>query len=83
MSILTLVVILGVVILFNDWKAYLFDEEFAYIIGVRTAFLEYLLLILIAMTVVVLIRVVGIILALSLLTIPAAAAAMACGSLIK
>ncbi|MDD4630339.1 MAG: metal ABC transporter permease, partial [Eubacteriales bacterium] len=83
MSILTLVVILVVVILFNDWKAYLFDEEFAYIIGVRTAFLEYLLLILIAMTVVVLIRVVGIILALSLLTIPAAAAAMACGSLKK
>ena len=83
MSILTLVVILVVVILFNDWKAYLFDEEFAYIIGVRTAFLEYLLLILIAMTVVVLIRVVGIILALSLLTIPAAAAAMVTGSLKK
>lgn len=83
MSILTLVVILVVVILFNDWKAYLFDEEFAYIIGARTAFLEYLLLILIAMTVVVLIRVVGIILALSLLTIPAATAAMACGSLKK
>jgi len=83
MSILTLAAILVVIILFNDWKAYLFDEEFAYIIGVRTTFLEYLLLILIAMTVVVLIRVVGIILALSLLTIPAAAAAMVFGSLKK
>jgi zinc transport system permease protein len=66
--ILTFIVTAIVVLLYNDWKAYLFDEEFASIIGVRTAFLEYLLLILIAMTIVVLIRVVGIILVLALLT---------------
>lgn len=73
---LTLIVMLVILVLFNDWKAYLFDEEFASIIGIKTAFLEYLLLVLIAMTVVVLIRVVGIILVLALLTAPAAIAGM-------
>lgn len=73
---LTLIVSLVIVILFNDWKAYLFDEEFAKIIGIKTCLLEYLLLLLIAMTVVVLIRVVGIILVLALLTAPAAIAGM-------
>lgn len=73
---LTFIVILVIFILFNDWKAYLFDEEFASIIGIKTAFLEYLLLVLIAMSVVVLIRVVGIILVLALLTAPAAIAGM-------
>jgi len=76
MVCLTLIVTLVIVSLFNNWKAYLFDEEFASIIGIRTAFLEYLLLVLIAMTVVVLIRVVGIILVLALLTAPAATAGM-------
>ena len=76
MVILTVIVVLIIVSLFNNWKAYLFDEEFASIIGIKSAFLEYLLLILIAMTVVVLIRVVGIILVLALLTAPAATAAM-------
>lgn len=80
---LTLIVIFVIVMLFNDWKAYLFDEEFAAIKGVRTAFLEYLLLILIAMTVVVLIRVVGIILVLALLTAPAAMASVFTSSLKK
>ncbi|HEX3023429.1 MAG TPA: metal ABC transporter permease [Lachnospiraceae bacterium] len=76
MMVITLIVILVVVILFHDLKAYLFDEEFASIIGIKTAFLEYLLLILIAATVVVLIRVAGIILVLALLTAPAATAAI-------
>jgi ABC-type Mn2+/Zn2+ transport systems, permease components len=73
---LTFLVVLVVVALFNNWKAYLFDEEFASIIGMNTAFLEYLLLILVAMTVVVLIRVAGIIMVLALLTAPAAVAGM-------
>jgi len=76
MVLLTLIVVFVVIALFNDWKTYLFDEEFASIIGIKTAFLEYLLLILIAMTVVVLIRVAGIILVLALLTAPAATASM-------
>ena len=80
---LTFIVTLVIVSLYNDWKAYLFDEEFASIIGIRTAFLDYLLLILIAMTVVVLIRVVGIILVLALLTAPAATAGMITSNLRK
>ena len=76
MLIVTALVLAVVVALFNAWKAYLFDEEFASIIGVKTVFLEYLLLVLVAMTVVVLIRVAGIILVLALLTAPAAMAGL-------
>ena len=57
-----------IVILFNYWKAYLFDDELASILGIKTGFLEYLLFVLIAISVVVLIRVVGIILVLPLFT---------------
>ena len=83
MICLSFIVMLVIIVLFNDWKAYLFDEEFASIIGIKTAFLEYLLLVLIAMTVVVLIRVVGIILVLALLTAPAATAGMLTSNLKK
>jgi len=76
MIILSFIVVFIVIALFHDWKAYLFDEEFASIIGIKTAFLDYLLLVLIAMTVVVLIRVAGIILVLALLTAPPAMASL-------
>ena len=76
MAALTFIVLVCIIALFHDWKAYLFDEEFASILGVKTAVLEYLLLFLIAMSVVVLIRVVGIILVLALLTAPAASSAL-------
>lgn len=76
MSILSAIVLLVVIMLFNYWKAYLFDEEFTTIMGINTAFLDYLLLLLIAMAVVVLIRVVGIILVLALFTAPPAIAEM-------
>lgn len=76
MIVLTFLVVLLVAAFFHNWKAYLFDEEFAFIIGIKTVFLEYLLLLLVAMTVVVLIRVAGIIMVLALLTAPAAAAGM-------
>ena len=72
MIFMTVIVLLAITILYNNWKAYLFDEEFASILGMKTAFLDYLLLILIAASVVALIRVVGIILVLALLTAPAA-----------
>ncbi len=80
---LTITVIIVIVALFNDWKAYLFDEEFAMIRGIKSAFLEYLLLVLIAMTIVVVIRVVGIILILALLAAPAAAAGILTSNLKK
>lgn len=83
MAILTLVVFVIIASLFNNWKAYLFDEEFAAITGIKTEWLRYMLLVLIAMTVVVLIRVVGIVLALALLTAPAATASMLTNSLRK
>ena len=76
MIILSFLVVFIVIALFHDWKAYLFDEEFASIIGIKTVFLEYLLLVLVAMTVVVLIRVAGIILVLALLTAPSAMASL-------
>lgn len=74
MAFLTLIVVLVITMLYNYWKAYMFDEEFAAIVGMNTNFLEYLLFILIAMSVVVLIRVVGIIMVLALFTAPTAIA---------
>jgi zinc transport system permease protein len=76
MVILTLVVVLVFILFYQHWKAFLFDEEFAALIGMPTVFMEFLLLVLIAMTVVVLIRVVGIILVLALLIAPAATASL-------
>lgn len=76
MFILTCVVVFIVAMLFNDWKSYLFDEQFASLNGMKTVFLEYLLLVLVALSVVVLIRVAGIILVLALLTAPAACSAL-------
>jgi len=76
MIVATLIVVIVIVALFDYWKSYLFDDEFATIIGIKTTFLEYMLMILIAMTVIVLIRVVGIILVIALLSAPAATAGM-------
>jgi zinc transport system permease protein len=81
MALFTFIVLLLTVVLFNYWKAYMFDEEFAEIIGVNTVFLDNLLYIMTAMSVVVLIRVVGIVLVLALLTAPAAAASLITKSL--
>lgn len=76
MLILTTLVVFIVVSMFQTWKTYLFDSEFAYVIGLKTKFLDSLLLILIAITVVALIRVAGIILILAMLTAPAASATL-------
>ncbi|MBN2401829.1 MAG: metal ABC transporter permease [Spirochaetes bacterium] len=76
MTSLTILVILPVAMLFNHWKAYMFDEEFATVMGLKTTIMEYVLFILIAMSVVVLIRAVGIILTLALLTAPTAIAGL-------
>lgn len=76
MLALTSVVLLTITIFFNDWKAYLFDDSFSSTLGQKTVILEYLLLVLIALSVVVLIRVAGIILVIALLTAPAATASL-------
>ncbi len=69
-------VVLLVLIFFEDLRAYLFDETFAAVSGMRVRVLEYLILGMIALAVVVLLRVTGIMLAIALLTAPAATAAM-------
>jgi len=76
MIALTILVVFAVTALYSHWKSYLFDQEFATVSGINTTFLEYFLLVLIAMTVVVLIRSVGIILVMALLTAPAATASL-------
>lgn len=83
MAVLTFVILLITVVFYNHLKAYLFDEEFAYISGVKTAVLDYLLMLMIAMTVVVLMRVVGIVLVIALLTAPSATAALLTNDLKK
>lgn len=70
MIIVDIIVIGSIFMFFNYWKAYLFDEEFAKVLGMPTRFLENFLFVLIALTIVTLLKVVGIILVLALLTIP-------------
>ncbi|UGV39754.1 metal ABC transporter permease [Methanococcoides orientis] len=66
-------VIIGTVyVLYKEFMALCYDEEFSKVSGVPTEKLYLLLLCLIALTVVVMIRVVGLILVIALLTIPAA-----------
>ncbi|MBN1193741.1 MAG: metal ABC transporter permease [Methanomicrobiaceae archaeon] len=68
-------VIIGVVyLLYNEFLAITFDEEFASIMNIPVDRVYLLLLCLIALTVVMLIRIVGVILVIALLTIPAAIA---------
>lgn len=68
-------VILGAVLLFHrQFQAVAFDEEFAEVAGVRVGLVLQGLLALISLAVVTLIRVVGVILVIALLTIPAAVA---------
>lgn len=76
MCVLAAAVLLLTLLFFSDWKAYLFDAEFAYIRGLNTAFLEYLLLVMIALSVVLLLRVSGIMLVIALLSAPAATAGL-------
>lgn len=68
-----LVVLLGV-LFYNKLQAVCFDEEFAEIRGVPVKRYYLLLLCLTALTVVLLVRVIGIVLVIALLTLPAAAA---------
>ncbi len=74
MLILDVIIITLVLLFYKEFLLLSFDEEFSTIAGVPTERLYLLLLCMIALTVVVLIRVVGIILDIALLTIPAALA---------
>lgn len=83
MAVLSGVIVLGVTILFNYWKSFLFDEEFSKVIGIPTVFFEYGLYVLIALSIVILIKVVGIILVIALLTVPPAIAKLLTHQLIR
>jgi len=74
MIVLDGIIILLVSLFYKEFLFISFDEEFSKVSGIATERLYLLLLGLIALTVVVLIRVVGIILVIALLTIPAAMA---------
>jgi len=74
MLILDVIIILVVYLLYKEFLALSFDEEFGKVAGIPVERLYLTLLCLIALTVVVLIRVVGLILVIALLTIPAAMA---------
>ena len=68
------VIVAAVLLLYKEFFAVTFDEEYAKVSGVRTTPVYLALLVMIALTVVVLIKIVGIILVIALLTIPAAIA---------
>lgn len=74
-------ILAAVLLAYKELEAVTFDEEFAEIMGVPVEILLQLLLALVSLTVVVLIRVVGVILVIALLTIPAATARHWSGSL--
>jgi zinc transport system permease protein len=74
MLLMNLMIIGVTVFFYSEFISISFDEEYATATGVRTRFFYLLLLCLVALTVVVLIRIVGIILVIALLTIPAAVA---------
>lgn len=74
MAVLDAIIIAIVLMLYKEFLAISFDQEFGTALGLPTQRLYLILLCLIALTVVLLIRVVGIILIIALLTIPPATA---------
>lgn len=71
---LNFVILVTVGLLYKELLALCFDEESAEVLGVKVTFLYLLLLCLVAITVVILVRIVGIVLVIALLTIPASIA---------
>lgn len=74
MATLDLFVLTSVALFYRQFLVVCFDEELARLRGVPVAFYYLLLLCLVAVTVVLLIQVVGLILVIALLTLPAAVA---------
>lgn len=69
---LVILIIFITTLLYKDLQILTFDEEFARISGIKVDLLYLMLMILIALTTVVLIKVVGVVLVIAMLTIPAA-----------
>ena len=81
MLILDLVVVVTVLLFYKEFLAISFDEEFATVVGVPVERLYLVLLSLIALSVVVMIRVIGIVLVIAMLTIPAVMSGQMCHNL--
>lgn len=81
MAALDSIIVLIVLAFYNQFLAVCFDARFARLRGVPVDFFYLLLLCLVALTVVLLIQVVGLILVIALLTLPAAIAAQCVQSL--
>jgi len=77
------IIVLIIFIRYNEFLAFSFDEEFSEVANVPVMKTYIILLSLVALTVVVLVSVVGIILAMALLTLPAATASLFTNSLKK
>lgn len=75
MLVLDIILLLFVAFFYKQFLAVCFDEEFARLRGINVELFYILLLCLVALTVVLLIQVVGLILVIALLTLPAAIAA--------
>lgn len=72
MLLLNLILVMVIVLFYKQFTAITFDEEFARLRGLPVTALYLLLLCLIAVSVVLIIQVVGLILVIALLTLPAA-----------
>jgi zinc transport system permease protein len=83
MIALNIIIVLMVFVRYNEFLAFSFDEEFSEVTNVPVMRTYIILLSLVALTVVVLVSVVGIILAMALLTLPAATASLFTNSLKK
>lgn len=83
MAILDAVILVFVMLYYKQLLAICFDEEFARVRGVRVELLHTLLLCMVALTVVLLVKVVGLILVMALLTLPAATAMQFSRSLLR
>lgn len=81
MLVVDVIIVVAVLLLFREFTAISFDEDFARVIGIPARFIGILLLCLVALSVVVAIRVVGTILVVALLTMPAAIARQFTGDL--
>ena len=74
--ILAIIVILIVILFYNDLFAITFDENTAKTLGINTNFLNYILILLTAITVVNSMRIVGLLLASALIILPSASSLM-------
>ena len=73
---LDLVVIILGILFYNQFQAVSFDAEFSRVRGLNAGFYHVLLILLISLTVVLMVSIIGIVLVIALLTIPAAAAGL-------